>query len=503
MNALFSNVHRQIHAWPRNHTYKHLKRQVLRQLVDDRANLAEKLKLHLNKSTFSYEEAVEEIRARDGDERIPAHLGDFILAATSLVIKHPITVIKPTMVQERDRNDVRRPVYGVEVEHLFTDDNRRRNKYELIMMIFNGLDHYAPGAPKEIATLTNASSTAKTSLGDAILQVEEMLQTVPPSPARQALVRSLKYMGAAKENLGSAKLTTGTALDTQSTRSFPVPTPLSSADAAKGARKRASSALQLAPPAKSKGESEKDFAAKKRKYTDDLDKQAQRCCKLAPNQCHCGEEYATREEMVTHANQTHVDPGTWQCPRCDKILGSKGKLWTHVRHHMGRWYFYCDEEYADPDDKDKDGNPKVKVCDVACDELSYMLYHKEVIHSLEPTEIRCRFCNSPQMTLRHKRNHEKICDQGETEAGANTDQCPYCDYGCRGRSTMRNHIRQKHHVEAGLPPPPTWECAKCHKKFTTNTSKRAHRCKVKKPRKPSAAKGKRKYIAAKIQTWHK
>ena len=159
---------------------------------------------------------------------------------------------------------------------------------------------------------------------------------------------------------------------------------------------------------------------------------------------------------------------------------------------MGKWYFYCDEEYADDDDKDEDGNPIVKVCDVVSDEKSYMVYHKEVLHFGDPTPIHCCHCKKPQMTNRHKLEHEKICEEGNAESGQKTDECPYCDYGCRGKSTMRNHIRQKHHVEAGLPPPATWECVKCHKKFTTSSGKRTHKCKVKKPRKPSAAKGKRK-----------
>ena len=462
-------------------------------LVEERATFAEKLKFHLQKTKMTYQEAVEEIKTRDLDERIPLHLGDFILAAISLVIKHPITVVKPTMMQERDRNNIKRPVYGVEVEHLFTDDNRRRNNNELILMIFNGLDHYAPGAPKEISKMMNAASTATSSLSDSIKQVEEILETVPPSAARQELVRSLKYMGAAKEHLCSAKLATGTTVKAQGgTQSVPVPTPMNTADAAKCARKRASSALQLAPPAKEKGQSEKDFAAKKKKYSEDIEKEAKRCCKLAPNQCHCGLEYDSRAELLTHVTQTHVDPKVWECPTCDKIMGSKGKLWTHVRHHMDKWYFYCDEEYPDEDDKDEDGNPIVKVCEVVSDERSYMVYHKEVMHFGEPTSIRCCHCKKPQMTNRHKLEHEKICPEGNAESGAKTDECPYCDYGSRGKSTMRNHIRRQHHVEAGLPPPETWECAKCHKKFTTSSGKRNHKCKVKKPRKPSAAKGKRK-----------
>ena len=64
------------------------------------------------------------------------------------------------------------------------------------MLVYNGIDHYAPAVPKQITTLMSAVPNAKTCLVDAINQVEDMLETVPPSDARVALTKSLRFMGA-------------------------------------------------------------------------------------------------------------------------------------------------------------------------------------------------------------------------------------------------------------------------------------------------------------------
>ena len=65
MNALFSNIHRLIYGWPEGHNFKHLKRQVIVDLVDHRDDYYDNLKVHLVKSKFSYEEAVTLIKERE------------------------------------------------------------------------------------------------------------------------------------------------------------------------------------------------------------------------------------------------------------------------------------------------------------------------------------------------------------------------------------------------------------------------------------------------------
>ena len=150
--------------WPVGYNYKMMKCQVLIDLVDNRDEMADKLDTHLKQSKLSYQEAVEAIHACDTDEPIPSNLGDFIVVAISLVIGKPIIIVKPIIEQVKDANSMVKTVYNAEVEYLFKDDRRAGSGSDLIMLVFNGLDHYAPAVPKLIATLSNASTAARSLL---------------------------------------------------------------------------------------------------------------------------------------------------------------------------------------------------------------------------------------------------------------------------------------------------------------------------------------------------
>ena len=77
--------------------YRHLKRDVIVNLIDEHHDMLKKLEKHLDKSKFTYEQAVTEIINRDNLEPILDLLGDFILAAISIVMGLPIIVIKPSI----------------------------------------------------------------------------------------------------------------------------------------------------------------------------------------------------------------------------------------------------------------------------------------------------------------------------------------------------------------------------------------------------------------------
>ena len=114
-----------MYDWPNGHTFKHLKRQVVVDLVDKCDMYADKLETHLKKTKLSYQEAVEEIRQQDDEEPIPSNLSDLVIAAISLVIKQPIIVIKPVIECVKDRNNIVKTVYNTEVEYLFKQDRKK------------------------------------------------------------------------------------------------------------------------------------------------------------------------------------------------------------------------------------------------------------------------------------------------------------------------------------------------------------------------------------------
>ena len=104
LNSVFANIFRLIPTWGEGFTYRHLKRQVILELIDNRDDMLTKLQQHLDKTKLSYKQAITEIITCDNLEPIPELLGNFILAAISVVIGQPIVVVKPTIERKQDQN---------------------------------------------------------------------------------------------------------------------------------------------------------------------------------------------------------------------------------------------------------------------------------------------------------------------------------------------------------------------------------------------------------------
>ena len=71
-----------------------------------------------------------------------------------------------------------------------------------MIVVYNGLNYYAPATPKEIVRLISVAFLVKTQLNDAIKQVEGILDAVPPSDAKLAITACLKHMGGRTKVLG-------------------------------------------------------------------------------------------------------------------------------------------------------------------------------------------------------------------------------------------------------------------------------------------------------------
>ena len=149
LNVIFYNVHQMVHGWPVGHTYKHLKHEVVYNPIKNWEEYTTKLQLHLDKQDLTYMDVVLEINKRDGDEQIPTALGDFILAAISLTIKIPIYIIYPTVQCMKDVKDQPVTKFLPNIEYLFCKDaNHAKSKCpDLLVVVYNGLDYYAPTAP--------------------------------------------------------------------------------------------------------------------------------------------------------------------------------------------------------------------------------------------------------------------------------------------------------------------------------------------------------------------
>ena len=480
-----------VHGLPEGFQFTHLKRATIINLIKEREYLSGKLSRHLDKTSLTYQEAVEVIIAGGDDDPIPKDLGDFILAAISNTIKRPILVVKPTFEKVRDVNNIERVMYGVFTEYLFNEDKEREVGSDLMIVVYNGLNHYAPATPKEIVRLTSAADLAKTQLNDAIKQVEGILDAVPPSDARLAIAACLKHMGAGRKYLEGTRLTTGTAVTADLPVNLPVPQTEASA-ATRMSRKRATQGLGVMIPEKKKKESNEEFDKRKKQYTAAQLLKMKRDTKCPTDMCVCGIQFDDTEQLENHLKNIHVDPKSWKCSECGKIYNSKGHCWSHVRKtHQGRFYHYCDVKYEDKNDIDpKTKKPKVKICDVAADELPYMEYHRETLHLLGHASVRCRHCDLPQVSKRRRDQHEEICKDGPTKAGEKTTACKVdgCDYKCRGRDTLAIHMKRDHPDEVGLPAPKRWVCQRCNREYKSSGGLRGHICEEDKPKKPKKTK---------------
>ena len=177
---------------------------------------------------------------------------------------------------------------------------------------------------------------------------------------------------------------------------------------------------------------------------------------------------------------THTDPKAWVCPKCKKTLGSKGKLWQHVGHHLGKYKYYCDCKYFNAKKLDEEGNPIQQTCTCGSDEESYILFHHEKDHKVGRAKICCKYCDKPMISKRLKKENEKICPSGGTPKEKATDFCEICDYSCWGKGSLRNHMNVEHPENVGLKKGKRWWCTICKKVYKSHSGATQHSCPLKK-----------------------
>ena len=423
---------------------------------------------------MSYKEAVTEIITQDNLEPILELLSNFILAGISVVIGHPIIVVKPSIERKQDANLIPVTNYCANVDYLFHKDKKAGKGSDHFLMVWNGIDYYAPTLPKEIVNLTKSTTSTTTHLGDAIKLIEKVSDDIPGSTASDALMKSLRYMRAAKSHLERAQLATSTASMTQKTLDVPVQSSLPARSVAKIEHKCVASTLGVAPPAKMLKESDEAFTKRKKEYEEKVALIATRDTCLGKNQCCCGEMFEDEDSLNTHLDTVHTDPKSWICPHCGDAFSSKGKLWQHVCHHMGKYKYYCDCKYFDKKKLDEEGNPIEQVCTKGSDEEMYILFHCKKVHGVGKAKLRCQHCNKPQISNHTKKEHEKVCKKGTTTKHETTDFCDHYDYSCRGKGSLHNHMNVHHPEKVGLKKRKCWRCSVCGKVYKSHSGAAQH-----------------------------
>ena len=467
LNSIFSNIHQMVYNWPDRHKLKHLKHEDLSNLIEEREAFSTKLQHHLDKQHLCYKDAVLEINTRDSDQEILAMLGDFILAAISLTLGIPIFLVYPTVEQSKDNND--RPVVtnAAHTEYLFCKDaNRAKNQtLDLLVVVYNGIDYYAPTAPKEVAPMMRNCTAASTHIEDAIDLVSKIVEDLLPSNTCVSLSKSVKLMRAVDSHLEGTSLATGTTVVASLPVDVPIPKVTASYVVMKTVHKRVAASIGQVPPEKQSTKTEEVFVKQKKTYKDTVTKVAARDTKLAENQCPCSESFNTMKKLLQHQHNAHLNDKAWKCTQCDSIFNCKGHCWSHAHKHLGHFFFYCNCTYKDEKDCDANRNPKEKICEKGFDKVLNVEFHCEMKHGMGKASCQCDYCDKPQQSMRRKKEHHAICDSSPNKDGGPTHWCDIedCSYLCRGTSTLKKHMATDHHAEFGLPAPKRWKCRHCGK----------------------------------------
>ena len=158
----------------------------------------------------------------------------------------------PTFEHSKDNNDRLIVTNAAYTEYLFWKDaNRAKNHtLDLLVVIYNGIDYYAPTAPKGVAPMMRNCTAASTHIEDAIKLVTKIVDNLPPSNARVSLSKSVKLMWAANSHLEGTSLATGTTALASLPVDVPIPKVTASSVVTKMAHKRAAASIGQAPPEK-------------------------------------------------------------------------------------------------------------------------------------------------------------------------------------------------------------------------------------------------------------
>ena len=281
------------------------------------------------------------------------------------------------------------------LEYLFWQDAKKAKNPspDLIVMVFNGLDYYAPTAI-EIATITCECTQASTHISDAIVMIKGVIKDLPNSTVRESLTKSLCFMGAANSQLQGTSLITGTTCTFMLPKEVLIPKASTAKAVVKTAHKRVAASLGEVPPKKRSNESSEVFTERKKKYAETVAKFAKRDTKLGANQCPCSVTFNSMQALLEHQANDHPDKRIWKCAHCPSISNSKGHLWTHAQKHLGKYYHYCDIKYKDPKKKNKE-----IICEKGCDEIIGMEFHPEMEHKVGRCSCHCDYCDKPQISV--------------------------------------------------------------------------------------------------------
>ena len=305
------------------------------------------LQEHVDKSELSYADICEHFANTKGEVTMPPGTGDFIIFATRLFIQQPIVIIKPSIKKKGRKKDNEYVFEKVFVNEL----DKKLDKSEIgIVLVWNGLDYFAPAMEKVICEISDDLIYSQSNLLYTLDKSIELQGKLPPSASKDTLGKAIIHMRAAKEFLCGTLVTTGTTNVAPGMAAIAsrvkVMRPRHFRHFTNPAKKRKNANGD--PEAAGTGNGDNTEIEESNEY-DDPD-----ACYTGrnPGKCCFGVEFNMPDELDNHVKIVHTERHNWSCTGklisegkevpCEQSFTRGDTLWTHYRKvHLKIYHYMC------------------------------------------------------------------------------------------------------------------------------------------------------------------
>ena len=449
---------------PDDYPFKFVTRALLHKLVTNWKTMSRVLKRHLDKSKRSYQKLVLDLSK---DEKMNAAT-DFYVAGLRVLYDIPILLVQPHKITHPsgETDYVFKEEYCIDGDEILNPCDFR------IRLLFNGLNHYTPFYPAEIADIINDGRPLANNIIKIYSQVKDIRPRIPKNSSLYNTVNQMYRLSRSSAFLAqSCKFSCGQGdLADMMDIPTPVPEPLETPETRRPRHPTATAtsssqpATEASQTAASQTAASQTAAAAAPPPTGSQPPSSQDDCRMAANQCYCGQFFESDEAKKDHIAIIHAGD-TWPCGAtwinnigdevvCTHVAKDRFQLWTHFRKvHKKKYHHYCPEQG----------------CDFGSDESWVVDKHRTDEHNAPKVHC-CHKCGKDFGKKRTLRDHLEIC---QVDKSIKPFKCESCPKGFRSREERTRHVSQIHPSTEG--DESGWYfCPECGKKYGTKSGRRKH-----------------------------
>ena len=483
---------------PTNYTVEHFHDELIELLVTQHKDLVPLLQPHLAKTTRSYQQLICDLH--DGKE-LQSGI-DFYLCVVRLFVGEPVLLIKPK-VNKNPTPGTAGPAYIFEKHYLVETDKFLSSSKIQMRFVFNGVNYYAPYYKDRVASLVRQGRPLMRDIQSCYRDLDAIMKKLPPGKSiNSGLSVMHTYLEAAAVVAERTNFATGKS-DASIVEDQPAPAmnPLIAASmrkcksTVKDAHRKKQKTVPLPQVDLTEHMEAMDKTAEK--LTDDTGLAAAAAVAtpisalsvaedddkdidslldekdttdLGPNQCVCGIDYATWDQLLQHRGLIHENNSytcSWiyedgdELVPCGEEFTTDNSMWRHYRSvHLGKFYYYCSVKGCT---SGKNGEK------YGADGADQVKKHMHEIHHMQ-SDLKCPRCSYVAGSKYHLREHLDRC---QIDKKIKKFKCSECGKGFRDKARLSTHERQDHPEE----PDDTsawFFCEECGQKFKTISGRRKH-----------------------------